>query len=743
MPSSPGFYSGQEAAPARLSPEEQRRRDRKRRQHEMLFAAAAFVVVLILTTLQLNQFRTGDRAFMVLFNVNFVLLIGILLVVLRNGFKLLLERRRSVLGSRLRTRLVLAFLALSLLPCSLMFFVTTKYVQLSMDFWFKEQIETSMETAQELAIGIYERVGMNLVAQARDIRKQAEEEGVKAGTPAMDELLEQKRRRFGNVLVGIFYLDGRTENWHAVEGLQQAWNDASDDLLKQQFVLRGYAHALVSRPTQDYIFAVQALDPARMSYLALGHGMGEGFKAGIDRVIRGSKEYRTLRNSKKPLKLMLYSSLGVLTALIILGAIWFGFRLSRELTAPILALASGTERIARGDLSVRLADSAKDEFGALIRSFNRMAQDLESSRRETTAAYTMLEEQNQQTARHSKYIETVLNNIAAGVASFDRGGAISTVNRAACEILNMEPESLLGKHIEDILPEVHGNIAKNVRMRFQKRLDTRTQHSVSLTIAGEERRLLVNVVGFSTDGVYHGAVAVFEDISELERMQRMAAWREVARRIAHEIKNPLTPIKLSAQRLARKFGKDVDNPVFIQSTELIVRQVEYLQDMVQEFSAFAKLPEVSPTPGDLSPLLTTIADLFRNSHSNIIWKLSVPDDLPQIPMDGEALHRAFMNILGNAAEALTLAKTTDPTVSIAASYQSALNLVRIDVADNGPGLSEEERSRLFEPYFSRKKGGTGLGMTIVRSIVADHRGYVRAMPRDQGGTVISMELPLA
>ena len=726
-----------------ISPAEQRKRDRKRRQREMLFAALAFIVVLVLTSIQLDQFRTGDFLFMAVFSINFVLLLGILFVVLRNGFKLLLERRRRVLGSRLRTRLVLAFLGFSLLPCLLMFLVTTKYVQLSMDFWFKDQIETSMETALDVVGNVYEKIGLALVGQSRNIRAEVRERNFTWSGPDMDALMERKRQEYGAALTGFYDAERNMRNWHAVSGAEAAWELAREKMNWDQAAAQGYAYVLVSTPDQDYTIAVLALEDPAGGYLVQGYAMGEGFNAGIDRIVRGSREYKTLRNMKRPLKLMLYSSLGVLTALIILAAVWFGFRLARELSAPIFALAAGTDRVAKGDLSVRLSDSSQDEFGMLIRSFNRMARDLEVSRHETTSAYFLLEEQNRQTAHHNRYMETVLNNIAAGVVSFDAQGRISTVNRAACEILNLETADLQGQPIESRLPEPIGDMAKSVHERFLRRQDSRTQHSVSLSIAGEERRLLITVVGFSTDGAYQGAVAVFEDISELERMQRMAAWREVARRIAHEIKNPLTPIKLSAQRLARKFGKDVESPVFIQSTELIVRQVEYLQNMVQEFSAFAKLPEVKPTPGQLEPLLRTITELFRNSHSRIMWGLTIPEELPMLPMDKEALHRAFMNILGNAAEALIINNVSNPTVCITASFQPALNLVRIDVADNGPGLSEEERSRLFEPYFSRKKGGTGLGLTIVRSIVSDHRGYVRALPREGGGTIFSMELPLS
>lgn len=724
------------------TPAGQRERERRRRR-ELLLAAVAFLAVLVFTSVQISQLRAGDRLFVIMFNVNFVLLVGILLVVLRNGFKLLAERRRRLLGSRLRTRLVLSFVGLSLAPCLLMFLVTTKYVQLSMDFWFKDQVETSMETALDLAKTVYEKTGESLVLRAENIRAAVLERGLPWGGRAMDALMEEKRREYNMELVGLYFADGTRGNWHGQKDSQDAWESALHQLNWELLKTQGHAYALASGKREDYIFALLAVNGGKDGYLTLARSMGDSFQSRVDRIVLGSQEYKNLRSVKRPLKLMLYSSLSVLTALIILGAVWFAFRLAKELSAPIFALASGTERISKGDLSVRLADNAHDEFAMLIRSFNRMAQDLEASRQQTTEAYSLLEAQNRETARHGKYIETVLNNIAAGVISFDANGYINTVNRAACDILAMKAGDLIGRRIEDCMPEQFGSLAKSVLYRFQGRLEGRSQHSISLTIAGEERRLLVNVVGFSTNGEYRGTVAVFEDMSEMERMQRAAAWREVARRIAHEIKNPLTPIKLSAQRLARKFGSRVDDPAFTQSTELIVRQVEHLQYMVQEFSAFAKLPEVKPMPDNLEPLLRTVADLFRNSHSGIAWELSLDAPLPELPMDKEAMNRAFMNIFTNAAEALLTADTPNPVVRVSAAYHPDMNIIRIDIADNGPGLSEEERSRLFEPYFSRKKGGTGLGLTIVRSLVAAHQGYVRALPREGGGTVITMELPLA
>ena len=226
-------------------------------------------------------------------------------------------------------------------------------------------------------------------------------------------------------------------------------------------------------------------------------------------------------------------------------------------------------------------------------------------------------------------------------------------------------------------------------------------------------------------------------------MQRMAAWREVARRIAHEIKNPLTPIKLSAQRLDKKFGKQIQDPVFGQCTELIVKQVERLQDMVQEFSSFAKLPEVHLAPGDVAPLLNEIVSLFRNSHSSIKWELDIPDNLPQLAMDQAALHRALLNIFMNSAEALeTLPPENERRVKASVIHDAAHGHLRFIITDTGPGLNPEERERMFEPYCSRKKGGTGLGLAIVKSIIADHRGTVRAVSAQGGGTSIILDFPV-
>ncbi len=680
------------------------------------------VAMLVATWVELNLFGVDSYIFLVLLNINFILLLVVLFIVLRNGVKLILERRRRVFGSHshLRTRLVLAFMALSLVPTVIMFLASNRVVGTSVDYWFNNQVEVSLDSALDVGRSFYTASADRLRARGESIVAEIADRHLTWGGQAMDTLLERKRKEYGLSLAGVV-TPGRVEqNWHAPADLNPTWKEARRKIAWDQAAAQQYVSLLWKGESADYVFGVLAVDGGRTGYLVVAESIGEGVMLKLERIAQGFDDYKKLKTLKRPLKVSFLFILAVLSVLIILGSIWFGFRLSKELTAPILALAEGTERIARGDLAFRLEDAATDELGLLVRSFNRMAEDLSVSRTRLTDANDMLALQNVEIGERSRYIATVLDNIAAGVVSFGPDDRVATINAAACAMFGVEPGDIVGRDPREYLSPEDAAMNRQMLDEVRARPGRRWQGQVDSGQGDRALKLLLTAVSLTTpEGEYRGAVAVFEDITELERMQRMAAWREVARRIAHEIKNPLTPIKLSAQRLERKFAGAVGDPVFGQCTDLIVRQVEHLQQMVEEFSAFAKLPEVTPRPGDLTPLLEELTALFRNSHSNISWTLDIPAPLPVLPMDQEALHRAFLNILTNAAEVLQ--GRDDGAVTITAVHNTALNLVRVDVADNGPGLTPEERSRLFD-----KKGGTGLGLTIVKSVVSDHRGYVRA-----------------
>ena len=722
--------------PGEISPAD---RERLRRRRELIFGGIAFVLAAVVTRVLFYLYDTGSALFLAIFSLNFLLLLFVLGIVIRNTLKLLLERRRGVLGSRLRTRLTLALVIMTLAPCLLMFLLTAKFVQISVDFWFRDQITTSMEAALDVGRGDYERTGRRLIANGSAIATEIAARRYTWDSPELDAYLNRKRMEYRLPLAGMLNMSKTELVWHTNADAAEAWRHGKAMFNWETLEQQGSQTILVSGMEDDYTVAVQRLPG--IGFFVTGESMGQAFKAKLERVATGAVEYKQLWNMRRTLKGMLYTGLSVLTLLIMLGAIWFGFRVAKEISAPVLALADAAQSIAKGDLDVRLEDYSGDELGMLIRAFNSMAVDLGINREQVTNANRLLEKQNRQIVQHSQYMETVLNNITSGVISADQEGCITMINKSACSMLDSSPAELVGKTLTSLLPEAMGRQVTAILMQFKNRPLSTWQRNIAITLFNQERRLLVSAAGLVTpEGENRGFVAVFEDVAEMEKMQRMAAWREVARRIAHEIKNPLTPIKLSAQRLQRKFGSLVDDPAFAQSTNLIVDQVESLQEMVQEFSAFATLPEVNPKPGDIRPLLLELADLYKNSHSAILWETNVPESLPILPADKNALRRVFMNILGNAVDAVE--GVVSPCIHIGAEVDTAREVARISVSDNGKGLSEQDRSRLFEPYFSRKKGGTGLGLTIVRSIISDHKGYIRADTSLEGGMIITVELPL-
>ena len=749
----------------------------KRKRTELLIGLLAFILIVGITTLALSLIGVESVLFFVLLNINILLLALVLFLVARNGIKLLLERRRGVIGSRLRTRLVVTFMLLSLIPTSMMFIASTRAVQSAVDYWFRNRIDSYIQMALGVGAQYVDGLANFLQRQSQSILHDLEKQKFNPDSPGMEEYLKEREQTLPYALFGIITAEGSRLCWFFNGDAELTWQEVQTRVnWRDNGTANSYRAVFQPGQDGDYIFGIYPFpdnmnnasptaDPAaggqgtavedapllypesapgsalspedstQSAFLVLALRLEQGTLYRLDNLARGSSEYRDLKELRRPFKATFYFFLALIALIITLGAMWVGFRLSKQLIQPLQALMDGTERIAKGDLSIRFSDSGSDEMALLIQSFNRMTDDLEQSRRRITAS-------NEKLAERTNYIETVLNSVAAGVISLDADERISTVNKAACAIFSLKPENFIGKHPSDLL---HGKQAETITQlleQIRRSPGLPQQRQMNVALQNREWKLLITATALTrTDGAFNGVVAIFEDVTDLEKAQRMAAWREVSRRIAHEIKNPLTPIKLSAQRLERKFGEAVNNPSFSQCTRLIVNQVEQLQEMVEEFSSFAKLPEVNLRRDNLTNLLEELQLLFANSHSSIHWQLKIDANLPEIEMDRAALHRVFLNIMANAADALR--NQENGTVKIVAAFKQEQRVVQVEISDNGPGLNNEELDRLFEPYFSKKKDGTGLGLTIVKSIVNDHRGYVRARNGTDCGAVITVELPVA
>lgn len=716
--------------------------ERRKRQREITLAGVGILLIIVLTWIELRLLGLNSYLFFALFNVNLILLILVLFLVLRNVIKLILDRRRRVLGSGLRSRLVLIFVTLSMVPTFIMFVLSTWFVQTSVDYWFQAQVETTMEQALGVGQDFYAAAESDLELKARGIVGHLKGRNLDLKAKGLDEALRLKSREYKLTLVGVLSGTLQPRTWQAAPVWEEVWPAIRDQVPFNDLIHDAkYWATLWPHADSDLVVGVMPMDADGSAFLVVGEEVGPGFLDRLEQIAMGVGEYKQLRSLKYPLKMTLYMVLGLMTMLIFLGATWFGFRLARELSAPIQALAAGTQRIAKGDLSVRLMDESRDELGLLVQSFNSMAEDLEQSRTHLTRANLQLEEQYQALIAKNHYVQAILENITAGVVSLDRAGRITTMNRAAETILGLEAGALIGESALDLMGPAHRGLVQEVSQLLKSSPGSQWQRRLDLEVRGETVKLLINAVALmDSEGADSGIVAVFENISELEKMQRLDAWKEVARRIAHEIKNPLTPIKLSAERLERKFGPMVADPVFTQCTGLIVKQVEHLQEMVREFSSFAKLPEVSLEPDRIEPLLREAVAVFSGSHSSIRWTLRT-EEVPRVMLDREAMGRAIYNILLNAAE--VLADQDGGRVETVLYARKRKGRVYIEISDNGPGIKPEEQSRMFEPYYSTKRSGTGLGLTIVKSIVSDHHGHIRVKPNEPVGTTFVIELPAA
>ncbi|MCH5276341.1 MAG: HAMP domain-containing protein [Desulfovibrionaceae bacterium] len=724
------------------------RLERTRRRREMTAAIVLILMVVLGTWGQLAYFGTDSWMFLGLLNVNAVLMLIVLFLVARNVVKLLLERRRKIFGARLRTRLVLAFVSISLVPVLIMFLAANRVLNSSVDYWFTSQVENSMQAALEVGQSFYSSAAGRLRTSAIPLLNEVRQ--LSLDNPALDELLERHHRENGLMLAGFIqrlptdppvYAE---KLWHTQAAFAPIWNEVRRGINWDTVTRTGFESILWADRSGDYVICALPVPDSDAVYLVIAESIGHGLLVQLDRISQGFEEYTQLKNLKKPLKISFTLILGLLSLIMVFGAVWMAFRLSRELVEPILALSHGTAQVARGELDFQLQDAGKDELGQLVDSFNRMAADLYESREHQERLNALLEER-------TRYIETVLENIATGVVTLDAEGRILTMNKAVCSIFSTTAHQWEGRRPAVFLQPEYAELLTVMYEHLRRHPEQPWQQGLEFVRRGRHWKLLVHAVALpagSDEASPRGlgsVVAVIEDITELARMQRFAAWREVARRIAHEIKNPLTPIKLSAQRLERKFSEAVSDPAFSQCTGLIVREVERMQNMVTEFSSFASLPEVSLKPGNVAPLLEEVAAIFRASHSGIQWHTQIPAALPDIRLDPEALHRALLNVLGNAAEALEEAcppRGEGGRVTVRAALTAPGGDLVVEVEDNGPGLPDEDTSRLFEPYYSLKRGGTGLGLAIVRSIIQDHGATVCAFGAPGGGTVIRMEFPV-
>jgi two-component system nitrogen regulation sensor histidine kinase NtrY len=731
--------------------------DLKRRRRERLIICIVLPTIVVLTYLGTKVHDLGlelpvadSILIFSLININVILLLFLLYLTMRNLVKLFFERKRKVMGSGLRAKLVFAFVILSLLPTIIIFFVSVQFISLSIEHYFNLQVEQSLQKSLEVGQDYYKGIVDEALAFGNTLSSVITHEGymLVSKSDELQAFIEEKRKEYNLAAIQVFSsnLDPRAAAYDTrvdlkpfknldIEVLRKSFKDSTDITDTQTSshgdLVRGIVPIFSRTETKAQVGAI--LIARVIPGVVLNR---------LETVTKGLEGYRQLKMLKRPIKLSHLITLSIVTLLVIFSAVWFGFYLSKGITVPIEELARATERIASGDYSFRIDLEPKDEIGVLVNSFNRMTRDLREGKRKLDLVNRDLIRSNKESGQRRLYMETILESVAAGVISADSRGVISTMNKSAEKMLNISAKEIIGQDYRDLLgPKYRSIISSFVA---DKNLFSRgsMQREINITIKGRSLRLLVslNVLRDDQDN-YLGLVAVFEDLTELEKAQRMAAWREVARRIAHEVKNPLTPIQLSAQRLRRKYGRLLtkeDGAAFDECTRLIIENVEELKVLVDEFSNFARMPAPKPVPDNIRQIIQDAILLYKDVHKNITFKFIDKDDIPVFKLDREQIRRAMINLLDNAVAAIP----GKGRISIKLFYDKALRIVGIEVADTGTGISDEDKGRLFEPYFSTKKSGTGLGLAIVSRIISDHNGSIRVEDNKPRGTKFLIELPV-
>lgn len=737
--------------------------EQKKRKQRLIRVVIAFCLLLIPALAYLQRGLLGADfnlpvsstiLIFALININGLLLLLMVYLVLRNLVELIFERNQKIMGSRLRTRLVISFVSLSLVPTGILFVIALRFVSTSMDYWFNTNVDEALEAAHRLAQSTLQETGQQAEFTGRQLVVLMESGALNIqDLPALERVLA---RSLEIDLPGspdsLVLLDSDRRELIAVRGqrllpimlpvipseairLAQVHNRT--EVVTQRTTIGELIQAIVpvdvqvsARPQTWFLVTTQLVPTARLETLQA--------------VFTGVTGYNQLVMLKAPIKLSLIIMLLIITLLILFGAIWFAFFISRSLTGPINKLAEATRRVAEGDLDFTLEKESGDEMGLLVDSFNSMTSDLLVSNRQLASTHQALQQSTEVSEQRRRYLETILENVAAGVIALDEHNRIATINRFAEELLAIQPAAFLGREYHEVLPRQHAQIVESFLAELDATGRSTIERHLRVTIRrGETLSLQVNVTRMVDErGRSIGFVILFDNLTNLEKAQRLAAWQEVARRIAHEIKNPLTPIQLSAQRLRKRFldriGEDRD--IFDQCTATIVAQVDEIKKLASEFSDFARMPKLRRETNDLGRLAEEVVFLYQEAHRSLTITCRIDPALPLFPFDAVQIKRVLINLLDNAVTALGDGGAIEVRVGPAPERETPMAMLR--VADNGPGIPADVRLRIFEPYFSTRKSGTGLGLAIAHTIVSEHGGTIRARDNHPTGTVFTVELPL-
>jgi len=716
-----------------------------RKQVIILLAISVFLLLAILvsmTAFDLSFLHPGNNqdiaVFASLSALIFLLFVALTFVLMRNLLKLFAERRLGVLGSKFRTRMVAGALLLSFVPVMVMYWFSYGLMNRSIDKWFSTPVEEVRTETHAMASVLAGYAMQNARAEAAAIAASPEIEHAFSGHGFSAVVNEFQHHEL--TLQGGFALAIRDGNVEASFNAPAPWA-----ILKGRLPM---ADAAAGRPAQ---FTWQQTDYTLGSAPAEGGGLilvaiplPSEFSQTVRQVEASQQRYYNLARERRVVRRTY-----LLTMLVLFVTTWLALFLSKIVTRPLAALAEATQEISRGRLDYRVDVSAADEIGDLVRSFNRMAEDLQTSRLQIEASSRDLSAANAELDQRRRQMDSILESIPTGVLSLDANRRVTHVNQALLRMFQPDPEYdgateiLRGAALAEVFPaEVLEDFEPLLRRADRMGVTT---SQMEMQLPRTSLNVAVTMATLRHQGERSGYVVVFEDLSDLLKAQKQAAWREVARRVAHEIKNPLTPIALSAERIQRHLDRATPTDpaslsVVRSCAETIASAVETVRRLVDEFSTLARFPVARPQPSDINEIIESALSMFNGRLDGISLHKALAADLPRVMADGDAIKRAVANLVDNAAESLQDSMVRE--IEISTVLVGSRDAVEITVADTGHGVTRELKEKLFLPYFSTKKRGTGLGLAIVSRVVEDHRGSIRVEENHPVGTRFIVELPV-
>jgi two-component system nitrogen regulation sensor histidine kinase NtrY len=662
----------------------------------LIIIIGAFWVELYYMKLERASFLT-KFTILILLNLTIIALLVLMFFVVKSLVRLYLERRNKILGYRFKTKLVVILVVLTLIPATILFIVASGLLTNYIDRWFAPYLRRPLDSSVEIAKAFYELEKQ----RALDLAKGLPAGETPAGTYSVIHLTEMPEDATETVKSAF---EGK-------EGVEVISEDTGD---RVRAVVPEYQGG-----RQEGVIVVESFIPKKIT-------------ENVENIKTAYEQYLTLESWRVPIKINYLLILGFFTLIVIFMALWIALRISKGITDPIQSLAQATEQVAAGNLNIAVDLNQSDEIGLLVNSFNHMVKELKENKESLQSAYI-------ESDRRRLFMKNILDNINSGVIMLDTDGKIRMINGAACSILNIEPEAITNKSYKDLMSMMRSEELENLVKGIEGREFRWIDKEVKVAIGNRQAILRVFIKGLKDPQKYIGLLVVVDDLTDIIKAQKAVTWQEVARRIAHEIKNPLTPIKLSTEWMVKKWEtKEADfNQVFERSTKTIIKEVEGLKRLVDEFSRFSKMPEIRKLPFHLPTLIDEVVNLYKG-YKGIEIKVSLPEECPLVELDEEQFKRVMINIFDNAVHAIS----NKGKIDVKLSFDLFSNMAFIDIADDGPGIRDEDKERLFLPYFSTKKEGTGLGLAIANRIIAEHRGYIRVRDNEPKGTIFTMEIPI-